>query len=114
MKFHQLSVGQRFQSDGVNYIKTSPMIASDAHTGWQKFMARSAPVKVIEQTPARSVSVQRALEPESVHSALGLYHTRCVQCLENAVPGMDAETLEMMKQELEAAKRACLRTLFDN
>lgn len=110
MRFHQLSVGQRFQLDGVNYIKTSPLIASDAQTGWQKFMARSASVTVIEQpVPRRS----RVIEPELAESAVRRYHARVVACLDGVAAQLGRETLDQLKGELDAARRACLQTLLE-
>ncbi|MEJ2687707.1 MAG: hypothetical protein P8124_10960 [Gammaproteobacteria bacterium] len=110
MRFHQLSVGQRFQLDGVNYIKTSPLIASDARTGWQKFMARSASVTVVDQQAPRR---KRAIEPELAQSAVRRYHARVVACLDGVAAHLERETLDRLKGELDAARRACLETLLE-
>lgn len=113
-KFHQLAVGQRFRLDGITYIKTGPMIASDGDTGGQKFMARSALVEVIDQTPAPHLRASQTINPEQTRRALQLYHARCLQCLERARPHLDAKLLEMLMNELDAAKRDCLSTLLEN
>lgn len=82
MKFYELPIGQQFEIDGEVYLKSSPLVASHAQTGKQKFMVRSAMVGLLGQAmPAPQKEPQRQISADTVIAAFEQYYLRSVQVL---------------------------------
>ena len=78
MKFHDLEIGQRFELDGVAYVKTSPMMAGQVEGGGSKFMPRYAMVRLLDEAvPRARAKADRPLSAERVLAAFEAYHAVC-------------------------------------
>ena len=84
MKFHDLSIGQRFELDGEAYVKTSPVLAGKADGGGTRFMARYVMVKLLDgEAPRAKVAQEKMLRAEAVLAAFEAYHARCRELVED-------------------------------
>ncbi|MCE5180529.1 MAG: hypothetical protein LLG15_01885 [Betaproteobacteria bacterium] len=89
MKFHDLSIGQRFELDGAAYVKTSPVLAC-REDGGTKFMARSALVKPLDGAEQKPKAVkERLVRANTVLAAFEVYHARCREVLERSEVSVD-------------------------
>ena len=106
MKFHDLAIGQRFELDGVVYVKTSPVLAGKADGGGAKFMARYVMVKLLDGEAPRAKEVEeKLLRAEAVLAAFEAYHARCRELIEAALP---ADRLQEIVDALEGQRQGFL------
>ncbi len=108
MKFHELTVGRRFEFAGEAYRKTSLVLASHEQSGNSKFMARSAPVTPLDKA-AMPAKKPGEVPRDSVLAAFEAYHRRCGELLEGL--GLEREGLESLRQGLAQARRCFLESL---
>ena len=76
MKFPHLPVGSRFELDGVQYVKTGPLTASEVEGGGQRLIKRSAVVMPLEPQAPGGKPPEAATDPlprEKVDEALQAY-----------------------------------------
>lgn len=112
MKFHDLAIGQRFELDGANYVKTSPVLASPEIGGTTKFMARYIAVRPLDGEPrAAKAEDQRLIPAAKVCEAFDVYHTACRQALASLEGDASAARLEQASASLEAARKDVLAAL---
>lgn len=106
MKFHDLTIGQRFELEGALYVKTSPVLASREGSGESRFMARYVVVKTLDgaERPAKTVK-DRMLRAEAVLAAFEVYHARCRELLEEETP---ADRLQEIADVLEGERQGFL------
>lgn len=103
MKFHDLAIGQRFELDGVVYVKTSPVLAGQAEGGGSKFMPRYVMVKLLDgAAPCAKVEQEKMLRAETVLAAFDAYHARCRELIEEALP---ADRLQEIAGVLEGERK---------
>lgn len=103
MKFNELEVNQRFELDGVVYVKTSPVLAGKADGGGSKFMARYVMVKLLDgEAPRAKVAQEKMLRQEAVLAAFDVYHARCRKVIEEALP---ADRLQEIADVLEGERQ---------
>jgi hypothetical protein len=110
MKFHDLAIGQRFELDGVVYVKTSPVLAGQEGGGEKKFLARYVvvqPMDGAERRPAEKA--EKLLRAETVLAAFNAYHTRCREALELEVP---ADRLQEIANVLEGERQGFLDAIL--
>lgn len=81
MKFHELVIGQKFEFQGAAYIKTTPMIASAIESSTQKFMARSAQVRLLEVLAPPAKPEKSVIHTETVHTAFEKFFAHCQAAL---------------------------------
>jgi len=106
MKFHDLEIGQRFELDGVTYVKTSPVLAGKADGGGSKFMARYVMVKLLDGEAPRAKEVEeKVLRAGEVLAAFEAYHARCLAALAQAIP---ADRLQEIADILEGERQGFL------
>jgi hypothetical protein len=105
MKFPQLAIGQRFELDGIVYVKVGPMTARAEQSGRQRMIARFAEVTPFG-APAASPQAARAdtLAPTAVRTAMETYHAACRRALSAATP-------QAAEQAIDAARSEFLKTL---
>lgn len=110
-KFHLLAVGQHFEWEGLSYVKTTPLLASQLPDGGQKFMPRAALVKVVgsQETPPVAPTPRTPLDGHAVRDALGRYHRRCLEISGQAV--RDHQVIEEVRSGLEQVYRDLLDEL---
>jgi len=110
MKFHDLDIGQRFELDGVVYVKTSPVLAGQTEGGGSKFMPRYAMVKLLDAAAPRvKAESEKMLPAEVVRVAFEAYHARCRGVIEAALP---ADRLQQVAGVLEGERKGFLDALL--
>lgn len=113
MKFHELTIGQKFEFQGIAYIKSTPMVASALENATQKFMARSAMVKLLDvlvpSTPSKSN--QSTLQLESVHTAFETFYTCCQTALESIQSEINPDSFNAIKATLSQQRQGFLNSL---
>jgi hypothetical protein len=109
MKFHDLSIGQRFELDGVAYVKTSPVLAGKADGGGTKFMARYAMVKLLDgAAPQAVVAQEKMLRAGEVLAAFEAYHSACREELENLAGALPADRSAALLDAIEEKRKGFL------
>lgn len=112
MKFHDLDIGQRFEHDGVVYVKTSPVLAGQAEGGGSKFMPRYVMVKLLDDAaPRAKARPEQPLQAEVVLAAFEAYHSVCRKELEQLAGALPAARLEALADALEAGRREFLAAI---
>lgn len=103
MKFNDLKIGQRFELDGVVYVKTSPVLAGKADGGGTKFMARYVMVKLLDgEAPRAEVAQEKMLRQDTVLAAFDAYHARYRELIEKELP---ADRLQAIANILEGERQ---------
>jgi hypothetical protein len=106
MKFNDLEINQRFELDGVVYVKTSPVLAGKADGGGTKFMARYVMVKLLDgEAPRAKVAQEKMLRAEAMLAAFEAYHARCREAIEAVVP---ADRMQEIADVLEGERQGFL------
>lgn len=96
MKFHDIAIGTRFEFEGVEYTKTSPMLAT-SQSGKQRLIRRSAHLKPVgTDGPQKESPV--TLDQHQVLQAFDTFYQTCIQ-------------LSGTNPELESARQKFLDTL---
>lgn len=112
MKFHDLAIGQRFELDGANYVKTSPVLASPEIGGTTKFMARYIAVRPLDGEPRAAKGEDKRLVPAgAVRGAFDVYHAACRGTLATLQGEVAPARLEEILGALEAARTGFLAAL---
>ncbi len=106
MKFHDLDIGQRFELDGVVYVKTSPVLAGEADGGGTKFMARYVMVRLLGgAAPRTEAGQEKMLRQDKVLAAFDAYHARCRELIEVELP---TKRLQAIANILEGERQGFL------
>ena len=114
MKFSQLPVGSRFEYQGQTYHKTSPILAAAEEGGAQRMIARSAPVRVLDEVAPGAVATAPAPSPdrERVLAAAHAYHAHCLDVLGGLAGRLDDDmAAQAVARELEQGLAAFLRAI---
>lgn len=108
-KFHLLAVGQHFEWEGKNYVKTTPLIASQVPEGGQKFMPRAALVKTVGASAAAApvTKTPAQLDSTAVRNAIARHHQRCIQMITASVQPQ-GDVIAQLQSELEQNYRELL------
>jgi len=109
MKFHDLAIGQRFELDGVVYVKTSPVLAGKADGGGTKFMPRYVMVKLLDgAAPQATVEQEKMLRAEVVLAAFETYHSACREELGKLAGDIPVDGLQDIVNVLEGGRQSFL------
>lgn len=112
MKFHDLAIGQRFELDGANYVKTSPVLASPEIGGITRFMARYVAVRPLDGTQRMAKAEDKRMIPAGrVRDAFDAYHTASRQALSSLEGEMPSARLDEALNTLETARKNFLSAL---
>lgn len=116
MKFHQLSMGQRFEFEGEVYVRTKPMIAVNEADGSPRFIRRSAAVRVLgheapEPPPEPPVDNTRELDREAVLEAFDAFYARCLLGLDELGADIDRERMAQVRDTIRVARQRFLESL---
>ena len=117
MKFHQLSMGQRFEFEGDVYVRTRPLIAVHEASGQQRFIRRSASVKALPPVAApatlqKDVAAQTGgLGTTAVREAFDDFYARCLLGFDELEGIVDSERIKQLRGNLEVARRRFLESL---
>ena len=111
MKFHELAIGQKFEFQGVAYIKTTPMIASEIENSNQKFMARSAAVKPLDVSIPPPKPGKRMLEAELVHTSFEAFYARCQTALKEIQDEIKPESWSEIQEQITKERQIFLSSL---
>lgn len=111
MKFYELPIGSRFEYQGEEYSKETPLVARNKDNGQKKFMARSALVTVPENTSieqATEISDQ-TLTAETVRDAFEDFYNRCLDNMNQLT--LEQEQSNRMRLDLKKAREHFLHSL---
>ncbi|GAO37206.1 hypothetical protein SCT_2624 [Sulfuricella sp. T08] len=109
MKFHDLDIGQRFELDGVAYVKTSPVLAGQAEGGGSRFMPRYVMVKLLDGAAPRAKAEQeKMLRAGEVLAAFEVYHSACREGLEKLAGELPVDRLLDIANVLEGERQGFL------
>jgi len=109
MKFHDLDIGQRFELDGVAYVKTSPVLAGQVEGGGSKFMPRYAMVRLLDGVaPRAKVEQEKMLRAGEVLVAFEAFHSACREELEKLAEALPADRLQEITNVLEGERKGFL------
>lgn len=112
MKFNQIADGQQFEYQGTVYTKKGPLMAVDAQ-GQSKLLPRSAAVSPL--TPqADELPPPAAATPITLgqaHEAFETFYARCLASIETYAADLDSHALTDLKQALDTARQAYLKSL---
>ena len=109
MKFHDLAIGQRFELDGVVYVKTSPVLAGQVEGGGSKFMPRYAMVRLLDgAAPRANVEQEKMLRAGEVLAAFEAFHSACREELEKLAGAIPAGRLQDITNALEEKRQGFL------
>lgn len=112
MKFHDLDIGQRFELDGVNYVKTSPVLAGQADGGGSKFMPRYVMVKLLDgAAPHANTEQEKMLRAREVLAAFEAFHKACRKELEKLEGALPASRLKVLYDTIEEERKGFLDIL---
>jgi hypothetical protein len=101
MKFHQLPVGSRFRLDGEWYVKSTPLIGTQPHSGQDRLIRRSAVVELAEgpggdAEPSPPQPPERAL----LAAALADYRQHCDRCLDRVAERLPEQLVRDLRTDL--------------
>lgn len=83
MKFKLLSIGQKFEYDGVVYVKTSPLVASDIKTGHNKMIPRYAALTLLDGSGTNEQQLTSTnVATKTVLTAFNQFYATCIEVLE--------------------------------
>ena len=109
MRFADLSIGQRFELDGVAYVKTSPVLASQAEGGGPRFMPRYVVVKLLDGAAPRAKAEQeKMLRVGEVLAAFEAYHLACREGLEKLAGILPADKLQEIDEVMKGGRQGFL------
>ena len=112
MKFHDLTIGQRFELEGALYVKTSPVLASREGSGESRFMARYVVVKTLDGAERPAAEAKgRMLRAEAVLAAFEAFHARCRDELAQLSGEIPADRLDALTRGVEEGRKVFLDTL---
>lgn len=78
MKFEQMQMGQRFEWNGVVYVKAGPVVAREEATGKSRMIPRYAVLKPVGEMAAVSKKVeQKMVARDAVVAAFDLFYAEC-------------------------------------
>ena len=109
MKFHDLDIGQRFELEGVVYVKTSPVLAGQVEGGGSKFMPRYAMVRLLDgAAPRANVEQEKMLRAGEVLAAFEAFHSACREELGKLAGAIPASRLQDVTNVLEEKRQGFL------
>lgn len=111
MKFHELAIGQKFEFLGTSYIKTTPMIGSAIENASQKFMARSATVRLLEALIPATLPSQAVVQIEIVHTAFEAFYVHCQAALQTAQCELNPESIQALQAVFAKERETFLASL---
>ena len=112
MKFHDLAIGQRFELDGVVYVKTSPVLAGQVEGGGSKFMPRYVMVRLLDgAAPRAKVEQEKMLRAGEVLAAFEAFHSACREELEKLAGELPASRLDALFVAIEKKRKGFLDML---
>ena len=105
MKFDELQMGQRFEWNGVIYVKAGPVVAREEATGKSRMIPRYAVLKSVGEMPAVSKKVEKKMvSRDAVVAAFDSFYAECGEIVEKC---LDPEA----EVRLEAARQRFLESL---
>ena len=109
MKFHDLTIGQRFELEGTAYVKTGPLLAGQVEGGGSKFMPRYVMVKLLDSpAPQAKAGQEKMLLAGEVIAAFEVYHLACREALEKRAGTLPPDQLQEFANILESERQGFL------
>lgn len=99
MKFDELQMGQRFEWNGVVYVKAGPVVAREEATGKSRMIPRYAVLKPVGEIPAVSKKKAQEMVPRAVVlEAFELFYAECSEIVARCSESEAMQRLEAAKQ----------------
>jgi hypothetical protein len=111
MRFHQLAIGERFEFEGATYVKIKALTALSEAGGGERFIRRSAEVRVVAGSGQSAPGGVRVLQPDVVLQAFDAFYDHCVQCIEAARSDGFESAAAQPQCDLAQARQRFLRRL---
>lgn len=113
MKFQQLTVGQRFEFEGLIYVKISPLLARAEASANQRLLPRSATVRLVEQDVASTTCAikESANKSDDIAAAAEKFRSECVASVEALADIVPADRLTVTLRAIENAYTSFHRKL---
>ena len=112
MKFQHLNIGQQFRYRGKTYLKTTPLVASDAETGNQKLIPRYAEIELLDTTDSTiRQTTPQAPDPHQIRATLEQYYELCLLAIRDALPQIDDSTMQSLQANLDTLHKQLLQKL---
>ena len=109
MKFKLVKVGEAFEFEGKQFVKTSPVVATCQENGEQKLIRRSAEVVPTgvsaKQKPAYKT---RQISSSDVRIAFNAFYAECESCMRELASGSDESLVRHLDEKLQNAKNTFL------
>lgn len=109
MRFSQLPVGQRFEFEGVRYVKTGPMLAAEEAGGKTRFIGKYAMVQPLggsETAAPAATTMPQAVDAAAVAAAFEDFYRQARAIVDQLGAEADAATVSRARHELSAARAA--------
>jgi len=112
MKFSQIPVGALFEYQGKTYEKISPLLGACETSGQQKFIMRSADVKLRQDNKkTQETSTPTVLQTQQVLAAFEHFHANCEHRLDELTTDLDSQTIKNLRCFLETEKKRFLKAI---
>jgi hypothetical protein len=109
MRFSQLPVGQRFEFEGIRYVKTGPMIGAEEAGGKTRFIARYALVQPLggeHAVPQPAATTPQSVDAAAVAAASEDFYRQARAIVETLGAEADAATFSRARSDLDATRAA--------
>lgn len=112
MRFSQLPVGQRFEFEGVRYVKTGPLIAAEESGGKSRLIGKYAMVQPLGDAVAAAPAAITAAQPMDAAAVTAAFEEFCREA-RNIIDtlGADAAAVSRARSYLDAARVTFLAAL---
>lgn len=114
MRFSLLPVGQRFEFEGVRYVKTGPLLAAEETGGRTRFIGKYALVQPLggsEAAAPAAVTMPPAVDAAAVAAAFEDFYRQARSIVDQLGADADAATVRRARHELDAARAAFVAAL---
>jgi len=109
MRFSQLPVGQRFEFEGVRYVKTGPLIAAEEPGGKSRLIGKYALVQLLggdDSAPPPAATTLNPVDAAAVAAAFEEFYRQARAIVETLGAEADAATFSRARSDLDAARAA--------
>jgi hypothetical protein len=114
MRFSQLPIGQRFEFEGVRYVKTGPMLAAEEAGGKSRFIGKYALVQPLggaQTTAPAAVATPQTVDAAAITAAFEDFYRQARVIIDRLGADADATTVSRARSELDTARTAFFAAL---
>lgn len=114
MRFTQLPVGQRFEFEGVRYVKTGPMLAAEEAGGKSRFIGKYAMVQPLGDAAVAApaaITTAQSMDATAVTAAFEEFCREARNIIDTLGAEADASAVSRARSHLDAARVTLLAAL---